>query len=89
MSTNIKLVEDIKNDFSGNRMKHLLGRYEHNASDFYMDFNKIEESFDYEELKYMSKLTLNILGAIDYERVRRIRNENYGFLGKQLKNKIN
>jgi len=89
LSTNIKLVEDIKNDFSGNRMKHLLGRYKHNASDFYMGFKKIEESFDYEELKYMSKLTHNILGAIDYERVRRVRNENYGFFGKQLKNKIN
>lgn len=32
----------------------------------------------------MSKLTYNILGAIDYERVRRIRNENYAYLERKL-----
>jgi hypothetical protein len=32
----------------------------------------------------MSKLTHNILGAINYERVRQIRNENYAYLEREL-----
>ena len=35
-------------------------------------------------LKYMSKLTHNVLGVIDYERVRRIRNENYAYLEREF-----
>ena len=37
-------------------------------------------SFEKEPVKKMSPLTRNILGAIDYERVRRIRNQNYRYL---------
>ena len=85
LSTNISLDKKIKTDFSGNRMIHLLGRYEHSAYDFYNDFIKIEKLIDHRGLKYMSKLTHNILGAVDYNRISRIRNKNYHYLDKIFK----
>jgi hypothetical protein len=80
LSTDMKLEEETEPDISKDRMAHILGRYEGSASDYYNYFRRIDESFKTEPLKNMSNLTHNILGAIDYERVRRIRNENYGYL---------
>jgi hypothetical protein len=78
-------------DISRERMAHILGRYEGKASDYYSHFQNNDASFKSEPLKYMSKLTHNILGAIDYERVRQIRNENYACLESVLgnRNKLN
>ena len=54
-------------DVSMERMKHILGRFDgKSASDYYDHFNNNDESFKEIELRYMSKLTHNILGAIDY-----------------------
>ena len=71
---------------SSGRLKHLLGRFETgSASTYFQDFQKTDESFNDIELRKMSKLTHNILGAIDYEKVKKIREENYLFLHEQLK----
>lgn len=85
LSTEISLNEKIKVDFSKDRMIHLLGRYEGKASDYYKVFQEIDEKFKEESIKQMSKLTQNIMGAIDYEKVKRIRKENYQYLHKQFK----
>lgn len=77
--------EDIPIDVSMDRMKHILGRFEGNsASDYYDYFNNNDESFKEIELRQMSKLTHNILGAIDYHAVKRRREENFMFLSKAL-----
>ena len=91
LSTDAKLNEELEVDVSRDRMTHILGRYEGAASDYYSYFQNNDASFKIEPLKYMSKLTHNILGAIDYERVRRIRNENYAYLESELggQNKLN
>ena len=93
LSTDLKIKSDLEIDISKGRMRHILGRYESNASEYYKDFQNNDESFKTEQLKHMSNLTHNILGAIDYENVRQIRNENYNYLKGQLgefnKNKIN
>jgi hypothetical protein len=65
-------------------MIHLLGRYEGTASKYYDDFKNNEKTFMNEPLKFMSRLTHNILGAIDYEKVRKIRNYNYAYLDSKL-----
>ena len=76
---------DIPVDVSMERMKHILGRYEGNrASDYYDFFNNSDESFKEIELRLMSKLTHNILGAIDYQAAKCYREENYLFLSKAL-----
>lgn len=86
LSIDINLNEKLKIDFSKNRTVHLLGRYEGVASDYYSYFKEVDEKFRAEEIKLMSKLTKNILGAIDYEKIKEIRKENYQYLYNQFKN---
>ncbi len=86
LSTNTKLDEVLSLDVSKDRMKHILGRYEEkNASQYYSDFKANDASFTELELKQMSLITHNILGAIDYKKVIKARNENYKILRKALK----
>ena len=84
LSTDADFKEVLDVDVSRGRMTHILGRYEGVASHFYNEFQANDASFKTEPLKKMSKLTHNLLGAIDYDRVRRIRNENYAFLERKL-----
>ncbi|WP_223701120.1 hypothetical protein [Sutcliffiella deserti] len=90
LSTDMVLCENLELDISKERMTHILGRYESMASEYYNDFQENDASYKNESLKYMSKLTRNILGAIDYEKVREVRNENYDYLDQILgiQNKI-
>ena len=69
-------------------MKHILGRYEGNsASDFYLDFKSNDRSFIDMPLRHMSKLTHNLLGAIDYQNVLFRRNENWHILHTCFENR--
>lgn len=71
------------------RMKHILGRFEgDSASDYYELFNDNDESFKEIELRHMSKLTHNILGAIDYQAAKRRREENFCFFRKRWEKRI-
>ena len=87
LSTDTILDEKLYEDFSRDRMIHLLGRYEGKASDYYNYFQENDKKFEYEEVKQMSKLTQNILGAIDYKKIKKIRKENYQYLHNHLKNR--
>ncbi|MBN1037799.1 hypothetical protein DVW12_03630 [Clostridium botulinum] len=91
ISTDSRIQEELENDISKDRMAHILGRYEGVASDYYSYFQNNDESFKNGTLKYMSKLTHNILGAVDYERILKIRNKNYSYLENTLSkyNKLN
>ncbi len=84
LSTDLEKDNQIKEGKSAHRFRHLIGRYEQSASDFYQDFKKADESFDQEELCYMSKLTKNLLGAIDYSNIYDRRIANYHYLKKKL-----
>lgn len=76
---------DIPVDVSMDRMKHILGRFEGNsASDYYDFFNDNDESFKEIELRLMSKLTHNILGAVDYQEAKRRREANFLYLAEAL-----
>ncbi|NFI94755.1 hypothetical protein FC961_10185 [Clostridium botulinum] len=84
VSIDCSIKEELETDISKDRMTHILGRYEGMASEYYSYFHDNDENLKNEKLKYMSKLTHNILGAIDYERVHKIRNENYNYLQNEL-----
>ncbi len=84
LSTDVFLNEELEVDVSKDRMMHILGRFEGIASDYYSNFRENDASFKLEPLKYMSRLTKNILGAIDYEKVKEIREENYAYLEGKL-----
>ncbi len=88
LSSNSLLNEELEIDISQKRMSHLLGRFEGRASDYYRNFKNNDATFKHEPLKRMSHLTKNILGAINYEKVRSIRENNYLYLNCKL-NKIN
>ena len=62
----------------------MLGRAEGTASEYYADFLTINDSLSEVPLRTMSKLTSNLMGAVDYERARQKRNENYAYLNEQL-----
>ena len=75
----------IKKGKSGNRIKHLVGRLEGTASEYYVDFKKAEETFYHENVAQMSDFTENIMGAINYDLVRERRKENIEYLHDQLR----
>ncbi len=78
-------------DVSMNRMTHVLGRFEgESASDYYRDFRQNDDTFEKLELRLMSKLTENIMNAVDYDRVKKAREENFLVLDNLLgaKNKL-
>ncbi len=80
----VALPEELPVDSSKDRMKHILGRFEGIGSEYYMDFQNNDEGFYTLELRSMSRLTHNILRAVDYDVVRRRRNENYARLEAAL-----
>lgn len=84
LATDAVLEAELPLDVSKDRMKHILGRFEGNASDYYADFKANDHSFGELELRSMSALTHNLLRAVDYETVRRRRNENYALLDAAL-----
>lgn len=75
-ATDAVLEESLSRDVSMDRMRCILGRFEGNASDYYRDFQESETMFEQLPLRSMSELTRNILRAVDYEAVRKKRNEN-------------
>lgn len=78
VSTDVTLNEKIPLDVSMDRMKHTLGRYEgKSAGEYYSDFKANDASFKELELRYMSRLTHNIMGAVDYDSVCKKREENF------------
>ncbi len=86
VATDARLPDELPVDVSKDRMRHILGRYEgSSASDFYNDFKANDHSFKALELRKMSRLTHNLLKVIDYEKVRKKREENYAFLADNLK----
>ena len=84
-ATSARLSDPLPTDVSMDRMKHVLGRYEGAASAYYQDFARNDESFYDIELRQMSRLTHNILGAVDYDAVKTKREQNFCFLHERLK----
>ena len=86
LSTNASLDEELEQDISMDRMKHILGRYEVCASDYYGSFKANDEAFKELPLRKMSEMTHNLLRAIDYDNVISKRNKNYEMLSGLLGN---
>ena len=88
VATDARLDAELPIDISMDRMKHVLGRFEgESASDYYGDFRENDDAFEDLELRGMSKLTRNIMGAVDYECVKSKREENFSILQSLLGDK--
>jgi len=87
VSTDAVLSQPLPQDFSADRMKHILGRFEECGSAYYADFQANDERFYELELRAMSRLTQNILRAVDYDAVIAKRNANFAVLDALLREK--
>ena len=75
---------DISIDISKDRIGHLVGRLEVGASEYYRDFVEMEELFNDEDVKKMSKLTDVLMGAIDYNATINIRRKNIAYIHEKI-----
>lgn len=82
--TDTILENPFPKDESFSRMSYILGRYERTGAEFYEEHSSNDQLFDSEPIKSMSKLTENLLHAIDYQKVKERRTDNYNYLSKQL-----
>lgn len=71
-------------DYSYERMRFLMGRYEKNANEFYGEYVENNKRFQEAPILRMSGLTHNLLKGIDYAKVTRCRTENFGVLNEIL-----
>ena len=85
--TDCKWDAPLEPDCSKDRMKHVLGRFEGRASDYYGEFRQNDDMFASLPLRAMSSLTQNILRGVDYDAVRHIREENFKALHEHLSDK--
>jgi hypothetical protein len=80
-----KLKMNLKRDYSFERMSHLLKRIDISASAGYEDFKANEHTLSRKEIRRMSALTEMILSYIRYDMVREIREKNFAYVHKRLK----
>lgn len=78
------IPEDIIQDYSYNRCSHLLKRIDLGASQAYVDFKKNSLSLSSQPILQMSNLTQRLLSNINYESIRRKRDENFKFIHSYL-----
>jgi len=83
--TNRLSQEELLQDESFQRMNFLLGRYERTASEFYSEYVDNNKQFGDEPIKIMSRLTYNLLHAIDYDTVQKRREDNFIYLNTKFK----
>ena len=83
--TDRKYEKQLETDLSIDRMTCILGRYEANASEYYNNYTNNEELYNELPMRYMSKLTTNLLHAIDYDFVKQRRTDNFAFLHERFK----
>lgn len=76
---------ELQKDYSYDRIKHLVRRIDEGASKAYKYYQDNEENLDKEDIKTMSELTKRILSNIDYDRCKRVREENFRYLHTHLK----
>jgi hypothetical protein len=76
---------NLEYDSSLGRIKHLIGRIEGVASDYYSTYKENDNSLKMQNIKRMSKTTELILSGIDYTRVADRRRANFLYLHSYLK----
>ena len=79
-----ELFDELETDESFAHMRFVLGRYERSAGEFYQESADNNHRFANESLKQMSKLTRNLLRAVDYDEVVKRRTENFTYLHEHL-----
>ena len=79
-----ELDEDLEQDYSYDRLAHLLKRIDLSAEEGYKDFRQVEDGLDNQPIRKMSKLTHRMMQGIDYEAAAQRRRANYQMLHEAL-----
>lgn len=82
--TDVKYDDSIVQDISYKRFNYLIGRYELGASSFYKEYVSNNAYIRQAPVRKMSKLTYNLLKAIDYDFIKDRRTNNYCYLHRHL-----
>ena len=83
--TNRHVDINFEYDIAYNRMIHLLGRLDTNASQHYDSYKESMKMRYNQEIKKMSRLTNLILKSIDYKKIKITRERNFYYLHNSLK----
>lgn len=78
------IYENLPQDFSSRKVEHLARKYENPNENLYDIYSHIEVNNDKETIKKMSLLTKNLLKAVDYEKIAKIRTRNWELLDEML-----
>lgn len=84
LETATRLYDSFPTDISHGRFTHVLGRYEESGAKYYQNMKAVAQSFYFEDIKKMSRLTKNLLRGIDYQMTINCRNNNYRVLKQVL-----
>ena len=79
-----KLDEEIEQDYSYDRVAHLVKRIDLSAEEGFKDFRRVDDGLDNQPIRKMSKLTQRMMMGIDYETAALRRRANYQLLHEAL-----
>ena len=79
-----ELEEDIEQDYSYDRVVHLVKRIDLSAEDGFKDFRRLDDGLDNQPIRKMSKLTHRMMQGIDYEVAAQRRRANFQMLHEAL-----
>jgi hypothetical protein len=79
-----ELDEEIEQDYSYDRVAHLVKRIDLSAEEGFKDFRRVDDGLDNQPIRKMSKLTLRMMMGIDYEAAAQRRRANYQMIEKAL-----
>ena len=79
-----ELDEEIEQDYSYDRVAHLVKRIDISAEDGFKDFRRVDDGLDNQPIRKMSKLTRRMMLGIDYEAAAQRRRANFQMLHDAL-----
>lgn len=79
-----ELDSNLEQDYSYNRVAHLVKRIDLSAEKGFKDFRRVDDGLDNQPIRKMSKLTQRMMSGIDFNAVAQRRRENYLMLQNSL-----
>lgn len=78
------LDEKMEQDYSYDRVAHLVKRIDLSAEDGFKDFRRVDDGLDNQPIRKMSKLTQRMMQGVDYEAAAQRRRANFQMLHEAL-----
>ena len=79
-----ELDEEIEQDYSYDRVAHLVKRIDLSAEEGFKDFRRVDDGLDNQPIRKMSRLTQRMMQGIDYESAAQRRRANFQILHEAL-----